>query len=387
MIRFDGFHVMATTRSSSLQISLSDHNNIKDMDYEYLFDDDNFPPGSKRPLFNPSNNLLPRHEKRAKQQHIELPAPGMPPNGSMSTCIKQLQSSPPSNQPHKFLSSFPREVRNLIYKNLAALYTTEDHTLFIDGAFVARTPLFSPLFIIATSMTFPLILVNKKFLLEYVEELFFSGTVRFIGGPCVLHEFLHGQQPQMKKLHHIELQWEGMPLDLLDRIDHITDKEMSPLLDFIRLSTQIHSITIPLYFLERSGTDLTARWSNRRPVETRLSRKHRRQIPTFWIKFIYQALQNLLVPNSSLKEIIIRYHPYDMWTCFDAQVNAQNLLGKVPSEWEQAVSPDLCSLRAAVESDPMLPTLDEMFAGISVHERGEAEEGLEASIRFRKPEV
>lgn len=354
------------------------------MSFDHFYQDDNLPPGAERR--SASDGYL-RHHKRVKRQlHFELPAPGKPPKGSSSVTNPLQQCTPPgSPSKPRGLFALPREVRNLIYQNLAMLYTSEDHSLFIGKELIGRTPILSPLLSIATSLTFPLILVNKQFLLEYVEELFLSGTVHFVGGPKRIYEFLHGQQRQMSKLHQIEFRWETMPMNLLEDIHHITTKEIRPLLDFIRLSTQVRSITFPLYFMERVGTSLLGTLQCRRPEETRLARENRRLIPCFWVGFIYRALRNLMMPNSGFEEIIIRYHPYDMWTCMDQEVSAQNLIGKKPSEWDARRYPVLSLLYDNVVSEPTMAGLDEMFAGISVHERGEAEAGMEALIRFRKP--
>lgn len=356
------------------------------MNFHHIYQDDNLPPGAERR--SASDGYL-RHQKRVgRQLHFELPAPGKPPTGfSFIAIANPLQQTTRSRSPLKpgsFLI-LPREVRNLIYQNLAMLYTSEDHSLFIGNELIGKTPILSPLLSIATSLTFPLILVNKQFLLEYVEELFLSGTVRLVGGPKRIHEFLHGQQRQMRKLHQVEFHWESMPTNLIDDLDHVTTNEIRPLLDFIRLSTQVRSITFPLYFMERTGTNLLGPLQYRRPEETRLARENRRLIPFFWARFIHHALTILMIPNSGFEEIVIRYHPYDMWTCMDQAVGAQNLLGKKPSEWMPAEYPLLATLNMEAERDPAMVELDEIFAGISVHERGEAEAGMEALIRFRKP--
>jgi hypothetical protein len=348
--------------------------------------DDNLPPGSrpKRPAFDNPGNGPSRRKKTAEKKYIALPAPGSPPKGSDATNLPQ----PSAEEKSSFLRTFPREVRNLIYKNLAALFTTSDHTLIIDRAILDNIPSFSPLSVIARSLSSPIILVrNKQFLIEYVEELFLSGSIRLVGGPSRIHEWLHGQQHEMSNLHHIEFCWEGMPSNLLEGIEHFMDMEICPLLDFIRLSTQVRSITIPLYFLERHDQPAYAvQRSVRRPDEVRLARSNRRQIPLFWVMFIYHALQNLLIKGSKLKEVIIRYYPYDMWTLHDPAVNVQNLVSKKPSEWDSNVSPDLCRLRDKTADVGWVVDLDELFSDISVYKRGEAEEGKEALIRFRKPD-
>ncbi|QDS68895.1 hypothetical protein FKW77_007867 [Venturia effusa] len=356
-----------------------------DMIYAHLYQDDNLPPGSERR--SASDGYL-RHQKRMKRQlHFALPAPGTPPAGSSSinNPLQQPAKSESPLKPHSFFSILPREVRNLIYQNLALLYNLEDHSFFIGNVLIGRTPILSPLLPIATSLTFPLVLLSKQFLLEYVEELFLSGTVRLVGGPRRVYEFLHGQQRQMRKLHHIEFQWESMPTNLIEDLHYVTTNEIRPLLDFLRLSTQVSSITIPLYFMERSGTNLLGRLQYRRPEETRLAREKRRLIPFFWMKFIFHALQILMMPNSGFEEIVIRYHPYDMWTCMDQEVGAQNLLGKKPSEWAHVEFPLLHILKMETEDDPTMVGLDEMFAGTSIRERDGAEIGVEALIRFRKP--
>ncbi|TLD35609.1 hypothetical protein E2P81_ATG01912 [Venturia nashicola] len=349
--------------------------------HQFYQDDNNFPPGAERR--SASDGYL-RHQKRVRRQlHFELPAPGKPPTANVTNPLQQPPLFTSSLKPRGFFI-LPREVRNLVYQSLARLYTSEDHSLFIGNELIGKTPILSPLLSIAISLTFPLILVNKQFLLEYVEELFLSGTVRLVGGPKRIHEFLHGQQRQMRKLHHVEFHWESMPTNLIEDLDHVTTNEIRPLLDYIRLSTQVCSIIIPLYFMERSGTNLLGPLQFRRPEETRLARENRRLIPFFWARFIYRALKILVMPNSGFEEIIIRYHPYDMWTCMDQDVSAQNLLGKKPSEWRPEEYPLLYKLNVEAKQAADMVELDEIFAGISVHERGEAEAGMEALIRFRK---
>lgn len=350
--------------------------------HQFYQDDNNFPPGAERR--SASDGYL-RHQKRVRRQlHFELPAPGKPPTAFVTNPLQQPAPSTSLLKPRGFFI-LPREVRNLVYQSLARLYTSEDHTLFIGNELIGKTPILSPLLSIATSLTFPLILVNKQFLLEYVEELFLSGTVRLVGGPKRVHEFLHGQQRQMRKLHHIEFHWESMPTNLIDDLDHVTANEICPLLDFIRLDTHVRSIIIPLYFMERTGTNLLGPLQFRRPEETRLARENRRLIPFFWARFIYRALKILIMSKAGFEEIVIRYHPYDMWTCMDQDVSAQNLLGKKPSEWRPAEYPLLFKLNTEAKMDQDMVELDEIFAGVSVRERGEAEAGMEALIRFRKP--
>lgn len=346
--------------------------------HQFYQDDNNLPPGAKR------RSAFDGYLQHQKRVHLELPAPGKPPTAFFMNPLEQLIPSPSPLKPRGFFT-LPREVRSLVYQNLARLYTSEDHSLFIGNELIGKTPILSPLLSIATSLTFPLILVNKQFLLEYVEELFLSSTVRLVGGPKRIHEFLHGQQRKLRKLHHIEFHWESMPTNLIEDLDHITANEIRPLLDFIRLSTQIRSIIIPLYFMERTGTNLLGPLQYRRPEETRLARENRRLIPFFWARFIYRALKILMMPTSGFEEIVIRYHPYDMWTCMDQDVGAHNLLGKKPSEWRPAEYPLLYKLNMEAKKDLDMVELDEVFAGVSVRERGEAEAGMEALICFKKP--
>jgi hypothetical protein len=277
----------------------------------------------------------------------------------------------------------PRELRDIIYSGVYRNQSRAEQCIIIEARRLYPLREDSSLLALARYLGSPITQTNKQVAVEYAERILKTQRIYIRSGPTILHTFFrYLDKTHLQWIKAIEMDWLTMPMELYYKFEQTEEREIWPLFLFIKMHTNIQSITVPLYFLEVGGARGSGTRRNR--SEKTIFLQHRREVLNYWAVIGAHALSLLL--HDALDEVCIRIRPYDTWSLLEPAVKVRVLANTPWKSWKLDEIEPLQNLQHQV-NDRSTCAVDvrELIVAVKVQPWLEENIGEELLITMRKP--
>jgi hypothetical protein len=283
------------------------------------------------------------------------------------------------SRPFLFLT-FAQELRDLVYSKMYAAQDCADRRIVIEARRLSSLRNHSSLLVLVLCLGHPITRTNKQVALEFVEQTLRTECLLFTCGPDRLLAFFKRLDPaHLQWIKAIEMDWFEMPMDILSKFHKLEKEEISPLFTFIKMHTNITSVTVPLFFLAiRAPRSIPS-------SEVKVFRTTPYQVLKYWCVVGAYAIALLL--DNDLDEVLMAIRPRDVWALVEPTLNVHDLANMPWNEW------DLKNIECLYELEMQLANrmnekieIKTLIAAVEVQLWEDTEIGEELLITMRRPQ-